>query len=276
MFSPMDHANYDGEAARHSESLMDVLSRAGVKVLWKDNDEGCKGVCDRIPTIEILPKDFPEDCALGTCFDEVMLRNLDQEVSDKAQNQLIAFHLMGSHGPTYYKRYPEAHRAFGPDCPRSDIENCTAEELVNTYDNTIRYTDYVVAQLVEKLKTYQDRFNTVLLYVSDHGESLGEGGLYLHGAPYVFAPDEQTHVPMMMWMSQGYQTAQEIEADCLGAAAQNAAFSHDNLFSTVLGAMNVSTALYQQQKDILATCSRPVIETALETGSTTQDALQRN
>jgi lipid A ethanolaminephosphotransferase len=272
MFSPMDHAVYDGEAARHSESLMDVLSHAGVRVLWKDNDEGCKGVCDRVPTIEISPKDFPEECALGTCFDEVMLRQLDQQVSDKAENQLIAFHLMGSHGPTYYKRYPDAQRAFAPDCPRSDIENCSTQELVNTYDNTIRYTDYVVAQLIAKLKSYQDRYNTVLLYVSDHGESLGEGGLYLHGAPYMFAPDEQTHVPMMMWMSEDYQASREIESDCLSMAAQTAAFSHDNLFSTVLGAMHVSTGLYQQKKDILASCSKPVLEAALDMSGT----LQRN
>ncbi|WP_336080614.1 phosphoethanolamine transferase [Thalassospira sp. CH_XMU1448-2] len=270
MFSPMDHAVYDGEAARHSESLMDVLSHAGIRVLWKDNDEGCKGVCDRVPTIEISPKDFPEECALGTCFDEVMLRQLDQQVSDKAENQLIAFHLMGSHGPTYYKRYPDTQRAFAPDCPRSDIENCSTQELVNTYDNTIRYTDYVVAQLIAKLKSYQDRYNTVLLYVSDHGESLGGGGLYLHGAPYMFAPEEQTHVPMMMWMSEDYQASREIEGDCLSSAARDAAFSHDNLFSTVLGAMHVSTSLYQQKKDILASCSKPVLEAALDMSGTIQ------
>ena len=255
MFSPMDHANYDGEIARHSESLMDVLQRAGVKVLWKDNDEGCKGVCDRIPSIEISADAFPEECVLGTCYDEVMLRNLDQQVADKPVDQLIAFHLMGSHGPTYYKRYPEAHRAFAPDCPRSDIENCSARELINTYDNTIRYTDYVVAELVAKLKSYEDRYNTVLLYVSDHGESLGEGGLYLHGAPYMLAPDEQTHVPMMMWMSDGYQTTRAVGQECLGDQAQNGAFSHDNLFSTVLGVMGVETGLYQPAKDILARCT---------------------
>jgi lipid A ethanolaminephosphotransferase len=135
MFSPMDRNGYDGEVARHSESLMDVLSHAGVDVFWKDNDEGCKGVCDRVRFVNIEPKDFPEECVLGTCFDEVMLRGLDEEVmSGGARDRLIAFHLMGSHGPTYYKRYPEEHRAFAPDCPRSDIENCSAEELLNTYD----------------------------------------------------------------------------------------------------------------------------------------------
>ncbi|AHX60087.1 putative sulfatase [Aeromonas media WS] len=92
-------------------------------------------------------------------------------------DKLVGFHLIGSHGPTYYKRYPDAHRQFTPDCPRSDIENCTDEELTNTYDNTIRYTDFVIAEMIAKLKTYEDKYNTALLYVSDHGESLGAMGL---------------------------------------------------------------------------------------------------
>ncbi|RCK21987.1 hydrolase [Thalassospira lucentensis MCCC 1A00383 = DSM 14000] len=265
MFSPMDHAGYDGEVARHSESLMDVLDHAGVDVLWKENDEGCKGVCDRVRHINIEPKDFPEDCVLGTCFDEVMLRGLDAEVvSDKPHDRLIAFHIMGSHGPTYYKRYPDAHRVFAPDCPRSDIENCSAEELINTYDNTIRYTDYVVAQLTERLQSYQDDYNVVLLYVSDHGESLGEAGLYLHGAPYMLAPSEQTKVPMMIWMSDGYADANRIETACLATQAQTGSFSHDNLFSTVLGAMHVSTGLYRAGTDIFARCRGTMMQAALE------------
>lgn len=265
MFSPMDHAGYDGEVARHSESLMDVLDHAGVDVLWKENDEGCKGVCDRVRHINIEPKDFPEDCVLGTCFDEVMLRGLDEEVTSGApRDRLIAFHIMGSHGPTYYKRYPDAHRAFVPDCPRSDIENCSAQELINTYDNTIRYTDYVVAQLTERLQSYQDDYNVVLLYVSDHGESLGEAGLYLHGAPYMLAPAEQTKVPMMVWMSEGYADANRIEAACLATQARTGSFSHDNLFSTVLGAMHVSTGLYRAGTDVFAACRGSVMQAALE------------
>jgi len=102
----------------------------------------------------------------------------------------------------------------------------------------------------------------VLLYVSDHGESLGEGGLYLHGAPYMLAPSEQTKVPMMIWMSDGYADANRIERDCLAAQAQTGRFSHDNLFSTVLGAMHVATGLYRPETDIFAACRAPVIHAA--------------
>lgn len=177
--------------------MLDVLQHAGVSVLWKENDGGCKGVCKNVPTIEIEAKDFPQYCQKGSCYDEVMLEGLDRQIAQMKGNKLVAFHLMGSHGPTYYRRYPASERTFVPDCPRSDIENCTNEELVNTYDNTIRYTDKVVARLIDKLKTLEQDYNVGLVYLSDHGESLGAMGLYLHGTPYKFAPDDQTRVPLM-------------------------------------------------------------------------------
>lgn len=265
MFSVMDHANYDGEIARNSESLMDVLAKAGISVFWKENDEGCKGVCDRVPHVEISPADFPDYCGNGTCHDEVMLEGLDDQIAAMTGDRLIAMHLMGSHGPTYYKRYPDEHRVFTPDCPRSDIENCTQEELVNTYDNTIRYTDFVISKLVERLQSYQDRYNTVLLYVSDHGESLGESGLYLHGAPYMFAPDEQTRVPMFIWASDGFVADQGINRTCLGDQAKTGSFSHDNLFSTVLGVMGIETSVYRKAQDIFAACKNSAYQAELET-----------
>lgn len=140
-------------------------------------------MCKNVPTIEIEAKDFPQYCQKGSCYDEVMLEGLDRQIAQMKGNKLVAFHLMGSHGPTYYRRYPASERTFVPDCPRSDIENCTNEELVNTYDNTIRYTDKVVARLIDKLKTLEQDYNVGLVYLSDHGESLGAMGLYLHGTP---------------------------------------------------------------------------------------------
>ncbi|WP_417805914.1 phosphoethanolamine transferase [Thalassospira lucentensis] len=254
MFSNMRRDGYDGEVAQHSDSLMDVVAKAGVSVLWKENDGGCKGTCDRTNHVTINPDDFPQYCKGGACLDAVMLEGLDDQISALSGDRLITFHLMGSHGPTYFKRYPAEYRFFTPDCPRSDIENCTQQELVNTYDNTIRYTDFVIAELTKKLASYQDRFNTVLLYVSDHGESLGESGMYLHGAPYMFAPDEQTHVPMFTWMSPGFAASRSINPDCLGQAAKTGQFSHDNLYSTVLGVMGVQTTVYNKKLDIFAAC----------------------
>ncbi|RAY64629.1 MCR-9 family phosphoethanolamine--lipid A transferase [Enterobacter kobei] len=254
MFSNMNRTEYDSKKASNSENFLDIVQKTGVSLLWKENDGGCKGVCSRIPTVEIKPSDNPKLCDGKTCHDEVMLENLDDEIAKMLGDKLVAFHIIGSHGPTYYLRYPAEHRHFMPECARSDIENCTQEQLVNTYDNTLRYTDYVLAEMIEKLKNYSDQYNTVLLYVSDHGESLGESGLYLHGTPYKLAPDQQTHIPMQVWMSPGFIAGKHINMSCLENNAAKKSYSHDNLFSSILGLWDVSTSVYNPDRDLFREC----------------------
>lgn len=183
-----------------------------------------------------------------------MLKNIDEYINNNSEDKLIVFHLMGSHGPTYYLRYPESHKYFKPTCDCSDIENCTHEQLINTYDNTIRYTDYIISKLIDKLIEYKDEYDTVLLYVSDHGESLGENGLYLHGTPYNVAPAEQTHVPLITWMSPGFVSSKKIDLNCLSEHALNRTVSHDNIFSSLLGLWNVNTSVYNKEDDIISSC----------------------
>ncbi|MCH7371419.1 MULTISPECIES: phosphoethanolamine transferase [Aeromonas] len=255
MFSNLTRHEYDETLAKSRDGLLDVLQHAGVSVLWKENDGGCKGVCNNVPTIEIEPKQFPQYCEGDSCYDEVLLQGLDQQITDmKSGNKVVAFHLMGSHGPTYYRRYPTEDRFFTPDCPRSDIENCSNEELVNTYDNTIRYTDKVLSQLIEKLKTLESQYNVGLVYLSDHGESLGAMGLYLHGTPYKFAPDDQTRVPLLTWFSPQLQSDRQLNQDCLRQEAGSKRFSHDNLFHSMLGIMDVQTKVYDGALDMFKPC----------------------
>lgn len=255
MFSNLTRREYDETLAKSRDGLLDVLQHAGVSVLWKENDGGCKGVCKNVPTIEIEPKQFPAYCEGDSCYDEVLLQGLDRQITDmKNGNKVVAFHLMGSHGPTYYRRYPAADRFFTPDCPRSDIENCSNEELVNTYDNSIRYTDKVLAQLIDKLKTLESQYNVGLVYLSDHGESLGAMGLYLHGTPYKFAPDDQTRVPLLTWFSPQLQSDRQLDQNCLRQEAGSKRFSHDNLFHSMLGIMDVKTQVYQQELDMFKPC----------------------
>ncbi|MDM5075389.1 phosphoethanolamine transferase [Aeromonas media] len=257
MFSNLTRRDYDETLAKSRDGLLDVLQHAGVSVLWKENDGGCKGVCNHVPTLEIEPKTFPEYCEGDSCYDEVLLQGLDQQIAGmkgKQGSKLVAFHLMGSHGPTYYRRYPAADRVFLPDCPRSDIENCSNEELVNTYDNTIRYTDKVLSQLIDKLKTLESQYNVGLVYLSDHGESLGAMGLYLHGTPYKFAPDDQTRVPLLTWFSPQLQRDRQLDQDCLRQEAGSKRFSHDNLFHSMLGIMDVQTQAYDGKLDLFKPC----------------------
>ncbi len=184
-----------------------------------------------------------------------LLENFEQDVESLNGNRVIALHLIGSHGPTYFQRYPKDKAAFMPDCPRADIENCSVEQIVNTYDNTILYTDYVLSQTINELKALEERYNTALIYVSDHGESLGENGLFLHGMPYSLAPEYQTKVPLMLWMSPGFTQAKAIDQNCLLTSAKNInTFSHDYIFHSLLGIMDVQTTEYDPTLDLFKQC----------------------
>ncbi|MGB5447040.1 MAG: phosphoethanolamine--lipid A transferase, partial [Psychromonas sp.] len=254
MFSNMGRANYNKNRADNQDNVLDILSHAGVNLFWVENDGGDKGTAKNISTIKINPQENPDLCDGTTCYDEVMLRVIDEKIQQSKGNQLIALHIIGSHGPTYWQRYPENKAQFSPACNRSDIENCTDQEIVNVYDNTLVYTDYVIAQAINKLNQYKDKYNVALMYISDHGESLGENGLYLHGTPYAIAPDQQTHVPWFMWFDNDYADAKGISKQCLAAKAGSTDLSHDNLFHTLLGLYGVDTSAKNDQLDLIDSC----------------------
>lgn len=255
MFSQLTRSDFDRSRADNQDNALDIMQRAGVDLLWKENDGGDKGVAHNITKIEVDRSQKNELCNGSTCYDMALLNNLDTQISSMKGNRVIAMHLIGSHGPTYFQRYPKDKAFFQPDCPRADIENCSVEQIVNTYDNTIRYTDFVLDQTIAKLKTLEDKYNTAMIYVSDHGESLGENGLFLHGMPYGLAPDFQKRVPMMLWMSPGFKQAKHINSDCLQQEAQQTAtHSHDNVFHSLLGIMDIETNAYDGKLDIFKTC----------------------
>ena len=258
MFSPQGRETFDG-GDTHQENLLDVLQRAGLAVLWLDNQSGCKGVCDRVPHTDTRNLNLPDICPEGECFDEAMLRALPDELARldperRARGTVVVMHQMGSHGPAYYKRSPPAMKLFQPECTSHALQECPPEQIQNAYDNSLRNTDHLLAETVRWLQTQQRP--TALVYVSDHGESLGEKGLYLHGMPYRMAPTEQTHVPMLTWASKPLQQAQGLRLDCLRAQAAQP-WSHDNLFHTMLGLTRVSTTARDGTLDMLAQCTAP-------------------
>ncbi|WP_213991195.1 phosphoethanolamine transferase EptA [Sodalis sp. dw_96] len=255
MFSNMTRAHFNGDSAAHQDNVLDILQRAHVNVLWRENDGGCKYVCNRVTTEDLSKwKDLPQFCSNGVCLDEALLHNLDAYIDEQNNDTVIVLHTMGSHGPTYYQRYTAAQATFSPTCDTNEIQKCSNQALVNTYDNTIVYIDYMLDKSIKLLQAHQDKFNTALVYLSDHGESLGEDGLFLHGMPYAVAPVQQTHIPMLLWMSPSFMQAQGIQDDCLRNRAKQQAYSQDNLFSTLLGLMNVGTKLYQPTLDIVQPC----------------------
>lgn len=256
MFSGMPRKQYDADLAHHQEGLMDVLAHAGVNLLWRDNDGGCKGACNRIPHTDMTQWKLDALCKNNACIDDANLWHLDSVLDGLKQDSVLVIHLMGSHGPAYYQRYPEQYRRFTPTCDTNQIQDCDHQALLNTYDNTILYTDSVVSKTIDMLKARQSTMNTALIYLSDHGESLGENGLYLHGTPYMLAPEQQTHIPFIFWLSPDYQQNYRVNEQCLRDQAGKEAVSQDNLFATVLGMMNIQTAVNQPQMDLLTRCRR--------------------
>lgn len=259
IFSPLTRAQ-GGDKTPTQENLLDVLQRAGLAVLWLDNQSGCKGVCERVPKASTSALPLPGLCDGGECFDEAMLSGLNERIAAldpvrRARGVVLVLHQMGSHGPAYSKRTPADRKPFLPECTSNTLSDCTPEQLVNAYDNTIAYTDHLLDQSLQWLQQQAKagHYDTGLVYVSDHGESLGEGGLYLHGVPYAFAPEQQTHVPMVAWLSPGLQQRSGVRADCLRQQADQP-LSHDNLFPTVLGLMEVQTQAREASLDAAAPC----------------------
>jgi lipid A ethanolaminephosphotransferase len=255
MFSPYGRADYDERRIRNSETLLDVLARAGYRVRWIDNQSGCKGVCKGagIEYEKADPALAPDLCRDGECYDEILARRLRDELAEVHDNTVFVLHMMGNHGPAYFRRYPAAYRHFVPDCATAELRDCSREQVVNAYDNAIAYTDHVLAQVIGILDASSGRLDTAMLYVSDHGESLGENGLYLHGFPYAIAPEQQTRVPMIVWLSRTMTGTGDVSARCLRAKA-DLPLSHDNLFHSVLGLLDVSTTAYREDRDLFDGC----------------------
>lgn len=257
MFSQMTRGQYDDVRAATEENVLDILQRTGISVLWRNNNNGgCKGVCERVPTEDMPALKVAGQCvnADGTCYDDVLLHQLGARIDAINGDALIVLHQLGSHGPTYFERYPAASRAFSPTCDSNQIQHCSNEALVNTYDNTLVHTDQVLAEAIGLLRGYSAHRDVALIYVSDHGESLGERGMYLHGTPYFIAPREQTQVPMMMWFSTEFSHNAGLDLACMRGNALHRAYSHDNVFHSLLGLFGVSSTVYQRDLDVFAGC----------------------
>lgn len=263
MFSHLGREQYGNTKDLHQENLLDALQRAGLAVLWLDNQSGCKGICERVPNAmahiaasgaPALPEAL---CNGPECLDGALLHGLDQRLEAlpaerRAKGVVLVLHQMGSHGPAYYKRSPADLKPFQPECKTNVLQKCEPQQLVNAYDNSIAYADHVLAQAIAWLQQKTSGFDPTLLYLSDHGESLGENNLYLHGMPYAFAPREQTHIPMVLWLPG---TGSAIDGGCMRAKLDQP-LSHDNLFHSVLGLLGVQAGIYKADRDFFAGCKQ--------------------
>jgi len=262
MFSNMGRKDYNASKAKNEEGLLDVLKRAGLDVIWRDNQSGCKGTCDRVTLDDVSNLKDPALCANSECRDEILLQGLQHFIDNLDKDTVLVLHQMGSHGPEYFKRYPKEYERFTPVCESNALNNCSRESIVNGYDNTLVYTDHVLSTLIDLLRSNQDKVDTAMLYLSDHGESLGEYNLFLHGTPYMMAPDQQKHVAMLAWFSDSYQKSFSVDTHCL-QMSRDKPLSQDNLFHSMLGLLEVNSKVYNQDLDMFAGCRGAVIDGVL-------------
>lgn len=255
MFSRYPRADYNANKASHEDNLLDMLQHAGINVLWRDNDMGCKGVCERVPSQDMTALNLAEYCKNGECLDEILLKDLETELDKSDKDTVIVLHTIGSHGPTYHERYPKDFERFTPTCDTNEIQQCSNEQLVNTYDNGILYIDHFLNEVIGLLEKHPN-WESTMFYVSDHGESLGEDGIYLHAAPYAIAPIYQTRVPMVMWFSPMWAKNEGFDLACLRQNAETRQYSHDNYFHTVFSMLDTKNdvLVYDKNLDILAQC----------------------
>ena len=259
MFSGMPRKEYEERLASHREGLLDIAQRAGYQVTWIDNNSGCKGTCDRVNQFKIPEPLQQKWCKDKECFDDILIDSFKAYLAtipqDDNRPRLIVLHQMGSHGPAYYKRVPAQFKVFKPTCDTNAIQGCSRDALLNSYDNTLLYTDYVLDTLIETLKN-TTKYQSALWYLSDHGESTGESGMYLHGAPYAIAPTQQTHIPMLMWFSTVWQHQAKQQIKCLAQQGRQE-LSQDNLFPTMLSLLDVKSKVIDPNNDMLAACPNP-------------------
>ncbi|MFQ5547367.1 MAG: phosphoethanolamine transferase [Woeseia sp.] len=251
MFSLRDRRDFSPDIAANESNVLDLISHAGVHVVWIDDNSGCKAVCTRVEHLDIGPssdREFPRGDG-GPVYDEDMLALLDEYVFDTTSDVLIVLHTIGSHGPAYHKRFPDSFAVFRPYCETNSPQDCSDKEVANAYDNTIVYTDFVLNETIGYLRQNEEKFDSFLLYASDHGESLGENGVYLHGLPYSLAPESQINVPMIFWMSAGMSSSHHLSRALL-TSKSDAGLSHDNISHSLLGLFNIKSKTYKTNLDV--------------------------
>ncbi|QDE40197.1 phosphoethanolamine--lipid A transferase [Luteibacter pinisoli] len=252
MFSDMTREKFVKAVAKAHWNALDVLQHAGVDVYWRDNDEGCKDVCARVPNDDLTDAKIAGLCDASGCVDEVLVADLPQRLAQMKSPALLVLHIKGSHGPAYFQRYPAAFNVFKPGCDTAEVQTCMYDQTVASYDNTILYTDHILGRVVDALKA-DPEVDSAMMYLSDHGESLGEKDVYLHGADWATAPTQQKHIPMLMWLSPGWIRDSGLRLDCMAQRRTQAA-SQDNVFHTLLGFFDTRTTVYKPELDLLSGC----------------------
>lgn len=219
------------------EILPNYLYRTGVDVVWRTTNWGEPPV--HIKSYLNKAK-LESECKGENCeYDEVLLNGLKEQILASKKNKIfIVLHTSTSHGPTYSKKYPPQFETFKPVCNSVELGECSHDELINAYDNTIVYTDYILDSVINILKQLK-AYSSAMIFVSDHGESLGENNLYMHGMPRSIAPKEQYEIPFIVWVSDSTKQLKPYKA-----------LTQSYVFHSVLNFLGVQSPVYDESMNI--------------------------
>ena len=219
------------------EILPNYLHRIGADVSWRTSNWGEPPVhIDKYYTIGQLAERYPGE---NPDYDGLLLAGLAEEIRASDKDKVFVFlHTNTNHGPAYNTKYPPQFEVFTPVCATVEMAKTSQEELFNAYDNSLIYTDYLLHMVIGMLRDMPER-RSCLIYVSDHGESLGENNLYMHGVPMSMAPKEQIEIPFLVWTSDS-----ALKLKKLPAVGQH------HVFHSVLRFLGVETPAFDASKSI--------------------------
>ena len=219
------------------EILPNYLYRNGVDVIWRRSNWGTPPLhVEKQYTKKQLQEKYPE---YDATYDGILLAGLQEEIlQSTADKVFVGIHTYTSHGPSYFSNTPAEFKKFLPECTTVEMSQADQQELINAYDNTIIYTDYLIHSIIETLRSIPDRRSCVI-FISDHGESLGENNLYMHGVPLSMAPQEQTDIPFIVWTSDKDVNIKDLEEA-----------GHHNIYHSTLRFLGAETEVYDPGKDI--------------------------
>ncbi|SEH49123.1 lipid A ethanolaminephosphotransferase [Chryseobacterium culicis] len=220
-----------------NEILPNYLYRNNVEVIWRTTNWGEPPLhIKKYQNGDILRQNCK---GVGCNYDEILLTDLEEEIQSSKNNKiLVILHTSTSHGPSYNKKYPTGFEIFKPVCNSVDLANCSNQDLINAYDNTILYTDHILSTVIGKLKK-MNTYKSAMIFVSDHGESLGENNLYMHGLPIKIAPKEQYEIPFIVWISNNSIQLKSYET-----------LSQNHVFHSVLNFLSIKSPIYDEEMNI--------------------------
>ena len=221
------------------ELLPNYAFRTGADVTWRTSNWGEPPIhIDEYLTIKELTEKYPE---ADKTHDELLFTGLRQRIEQSPKNKvLIVLHTSTSHGPKYADKYPKKFEVFKPVANNVEEAEKNLPMLVNAYDNTIVYTDYLLNGLINTLRDMKD-WRSAMLFISDHGESLGENKMFMHGLPLKLAPKTQYEIPFLVWTSAGYR---DYRTDLPPVLEQH------YIFHSVLNLLSIQSPAYNPEFDI--------------------------